>query len=162
MKTKLLIVIKQAWLDIPKQRMSLLFRRKISGYMHIYTHLYSHAHTHIHTHTHTHTYIYIYIYKVCLWVCVCVCVCACLKSIITEAVFTKTEMNNEWTVHFLPNTSCAENVSRLKLYLPRQKWIMNESFIFFQIRAVLKKYRDWGCIYHDGNEQWMKRSFSSN
>ena len=54
----------------------------------------------------------------------------CWKSIETEAVFTKTEMNNEWNVDFLQNTSC------------------------------FKKYRDWSCIYQDRNEQWMKRWFS--
>ena len=55
----------------------------------------------------------------------------------------------------------SKNVSRLKLYLPRQKWTMNETLIFFKIRAVLKKYWDWICIYLEGNEQWMKRWFSS-
>ena len=30
------------------------------------------------------------------------------KSIETEAVFTKTEMNNEWNVDFLQNTSCVD------------------------------------------------------
>ena len=54
----------------------------------------------------------------------------CWKSIETEAVFTKREMNNEWNVDFLENTSCVEKVSRLKLYLPER------------------------------NEQWMKRWFS--
>ena len=86
----------------------------------------------------------------------------CWKSIETEAVFTKREMNNEWNVDFLQNTSCVEKVSRLKLYLPREKWTMNETLIFFfKIRAVLKKYRDWSCIYQERNEQWMKRWFSS-
>ena len=74
------------------------------------------------------------------------------KSIGTEAVFTKTEMNNEWNVNFLQNTVCVEKVSRLKLYLPRQKWTVNETLIFFKIRAVLKKDRDWSCIYQDRNE----------
>ena len=85
----------------------------------------------------------------------------CWQNIETEAVFTKTEMNNEWNVDFLQNTSCVDKISRLKLYLPRQKWTMNETLIFFKIRAVLTKYRDWSCIYQDRNEQWMKRWFSS-
>ena len=42
-----------------------------------------------------------------------------------------------------------------------RKWTMNETLIFFKIRAVLKKYRDWSCIYQERNEQWMKRWFSS-
>ena len=37
---------------------------------------------------------------------------------------------------------------------------MNETLIFFKIRAELKKYRDWSCIYQDRNEQRMKRWFS--
>ena len=44
--------------------------------------------------------------------CVCVCVCVCVykykvysKSIKTKAVFVKTEINNEWNINFLRNTS---------------------------------------------------------
>ena len=84
----------------------------------------------------------------------------CWKSIETVAVFTKTKLNNKWNVHFLQNTNCVEKVSRLSLYLPRQNWTINETFIFFKIRTVLKKYRDWSCIYQDRNEQWRRRSFS--
>ena len=84
------------------------------------------------------------------------------KSIETEALFTKTEINNKCNVDFLQNTTCFGKVSRLKLYLPRQKWTMNETLIFFKIRPVMKKYRDWSCIYQDRSEQWMKRWFSSN
>ena len=80
----------------------------------------------------------------------------CWKSIETEAVFTKTEMNNEWNINFLQNLRCVEKVSRLKLYLPSQKWTMNETLIFFKIWDALKKYQDWSCIYQDRNEQWMK------
>ena len=29
----------------------------------------------------------------------------CSKSIKTKIVFTKLEMNNEWNIHFLPNSS---------------------------------------------------------
>ena len=83
----------------------------------------------------------------------------CWKSIPTEAVFTKTEMNNEWNVDFLENTRPVEKVSRQKLYLPRQKWTMNKTLIFFKIRGVLKKYPDESCIYQDRHEQWMKRWF---
>ena len=83
----------------------------------------------------------------------------CWKSIPTEAVFTKTEMNNEWNVDFLENTRTVEKVSWQKLYLPRQKWTMNKTLIFFKIRGVLKKYPDESCIYQDRHEQWMKRWF---
>ena len=55
-----------------------------------------------------------------------------------EAVFTKTEMNNEWNVDFLQNTRYFQNISISKLYLPRQKWTMNETSIFFKIWVV-----DW-------------------
>ena len=44
-----------------------------------------------------------------------------LKTIETDAVFTKTEMNNEWKVNFLQNTSCVEKVSILKLFLLSEK-----------------------------------------
>ena len=85
----------------------------------------------------------------------------CGKSIKIEAVFTKTENNNEWNVDFLQHTRCVEKVSGLNLYLPRQKWTKNEMLIFFNIRDVLKKYREWNCFYQDRNQQWMKRWFSS-
>ena len=57
----------------------------------------------------------------------------------------------KWTMNetliFLKNTKYVPKVSRLNLYLPRQKWTMNETLIFLQIRPVFKKYRDWSCIY---------------
>ena len=62
----------------------------------------------------------------------------CPNSIKTEAVSTKTEMNNEWNIHFLQNTRCVQIVSRLKLYLPKQKCTMNETFIFYKIQGVSK------------------------
>ena len=37
-----------------------------------------------------------------------------------EDVFTKTEMNNQWNINFLQNTSCVHGVLKLKLYLLRQ------------------------------------------
>ena len=37
-----------------------------------------------------------------------------------------------------------------------------ERNIHSKIKAELKKYRDWNCIYQDRNEQWMKRLFSPN
>ena len=40
----------------------------------------------------------------------------------------------------LQGTSCVEKISRLKLYLPRQKWTITETLISFKIQAVLKKY----------------------
>ena len=80
------------------------------------------------------------------------------KSIMAQAVFAKTEMNNEWNIYFIKmwsvmkmyhgsscicqdrneqwikhlfhqNVSCDEKVSWLKLCLPRQKWTMNKTFI---------------------------------
>ena len=83
----------------------------------------------------------------------------CSNSIKTEAVFTKGELNNEWNIHFLQKTRCVQIVSRLKLYLPRQKWTINETFIFLKIQGAFK-YQDWSCIYQDRNELWMKHSFS--
>ena len=38
---------------------------------------------------------------------------------------------------------------------------MNEAFIFFEIRGMFKKSRDWSNIYHDGNERWRNGWFSS-
>ena len=56
--------------------------------------------------------------------------------------------------------SYAQQVPRLKVYLLRDEWTTNETFIFFKIQDMIKKYRDWCCIYQDRNEQWMKHSFS--
>ena len=50
---------------------------------------------------------------------------------VLKAVFTKTEMNNEWNVNLLQNMRCMQKVLRLKLYLSRQKWTMDETLIFF-------------------------------
>ena len=58
------------------------------------------------------------------------------KGIETETVFTKTEMKNEWNVHFLQRMKCVLKVLKLKLYLPRQKYRMNETFIFFKEWSV--------------------------
>ena len=49
-----------------------------------------------------------------------------------------------------------QKVSRLKLYLPRKKWIMNETLIFLQIQGVYKMYWDWTCIDESRNWQGMK------
>ena len=43
------------------------------------------------------------------------------KNIQTEAVFTKTEMNNEQIINFLENISMFKNISNLKFYLLRKK-----------------------------------------
>ena len=59
-------------------------------------------------------------------------------------------MNNEWNINFLQNLRCVEKVSKLKLYLRKQKWTITETLIFFEI-LVVKKYRDWSCIYQDSN-----------
>ena len=53
----------------------------------------------------------------------------------------KTELNNEWNVNFLPKTKCVQKVLRLKQYLLRTKWTMNETLIFFKIRTVKKVSR---------------------
>ena len=71
------------------------------------------------------------------------------KNIKNEAVFTKRKINNEWNFDFLQNTSCVEKVSRLKLYLPRKKWTMNETLIFFKIKCLFCSVvwsHDW--FYH--------------
>ena len=49
-----------------------------------------------------------------------------------------------------------KKLSRLKLYLPRLKWTMNETLIFFKIQHMYKKYQDLSYIYRDRNEQSMK------
>ena len=76
-----------------------------------------------------------------------------------KKVSTKVEINNEWNVILFQNTRHVQKLSRLKLYLPRQKWTMNEILIFFKIQDVFKKGPDWSCIYQDRTEQRMKRSF---
>ena len=55
------------------------------------------------------------------------------KIIETEVGFTKTEINNEWNVYFIQNKRCFKKLSRLNLYLPRQKWIRNETLILFEL-----------------------------
>ena len=78
----------------------------------------------------------------------------CWKSIETAYIFTKREMNNEGNVDFLQNSSCVEKVSRLKPYLPREKWTMNETFDFLQnIRLCWRSIKTGRCIYQDRNEQ---------
>ena len=92
------------------------------------------------------------------------------KSIETECIFTKREMNNEWNVDFLHNTSCVEKVSRLKLYLPREKWTMNEALIFFKdelcwksietegvfTKTAKNNYQNEIFIHSNINGQWIK------
>ena len=72
-----------------------------------------------------------------------------------EAVFTKTEMNNEGNVNFHQNTRFIQKVLRLVLYLPIQKLTINET-IFFKIQGAFEKYPNWRCIYQDRNRQLMK------
>ena len=43
------------------------------------------------------------------------------KLFVTESVFTKKEMNHEQNINVLQHTKFVQEVSRLKLYLPRQK-----------------------------------------
>ena len=55
----------------------------------------------------------------------------------TEAVFTKTKLIN---VNFLQNKKhVLKKAFRLKLYLPKQKWIMTETLTFFKTRSLLIK-----------------------
>ena len=68
--------------------------------------------THAHTHTHTHTHIYIYM--CILWVHE---ITQNLfyegghsTVILTESVFTKKEMNNQWSITFLQSTSVKINI----------------------------------------------------
>ena len=70
-------------------------------------------------------------------------------------------MNNEWNINLLQDMSSVEKESTLKLYLPGQKWTMNETLICFKIWALLKKNQHWNCICQDWNEQWIKRLFVS-
>ena len=37
---------------------------------------------------------------------------------------------------------------------------MNETKIFFKMRAVFKNYWLWNRIYEDKKEQWMQANFS--
>ena len=49
------------------------------------------------------------------------------------AKFTKIEMNSKRNINFHLNMRlCLKKVSRLKLYLPRQKWTMNETLILYK------------------------------
>ena len=41
-------------------------------------------------------------------------------------------MNNKGNIHFLQNLSYFQKVSRLKLYLPKQKLTIKETFVFFK------------------------------
>ena len=41
--------------------------------------------------------------------------------------------------HFLGDMRCVQKVSRLKLYFLRQKWISNETWVFFKMLGVFKK-----------------------
>ena len=52
----------------------------------------------------------------------------CSKSMKTEAVFTKTEMENKWNFDFLQTMRCDQKVPRLKLYLLWQKQSMKYKF----------------------------------
>ena len=87
----------------------------------------------------------------------------CLKKYIyiytrTDAVFNR---NEQWMKRwFVENMRCSKSIQTEDI-LPKQKWTMNETLIFFKIRAGLKECRDWSCIYQDRNEQQMKCWFSS-
>ena len=50
-----------------------------------------------------------------------------------------------------------QKVSRLKLSLPRQKWTMNKTLIFFKSCSVFPKYWNWICIYQYRSKQWNVR-----
>ena len=83
----------------------------------------------------------------CLWVCVYASKCMLYLFLLLLFYLYR---------YLSSSTRCAENVSTLMQYLPRQKWTMNETLIFFKMQNVMKKYRDWSCIYQDRNEKWTK------
>ena len=65
----------------------------------------------------------------------------CWKSIRTEAVFTKTEINNEWNVNFLPTTKSLIPESFSLVEAPQQSakmWIFSVVFLMmaFKFRYV--------------------------
>ena len=60
------------------------------------------------------------------------CLEVVLKIIETEAVFYQ-DRNKQWMKHyFFQNFRFVQKVLKLKLYLPRQKWTMNEIIISFK------------------------------
>ena len=68
----------------------------------------------------------------------------CSRSVETDAVFSKIEINNESNVNFLQNMRCSQKVSRLKLYWQRQKWARSEALISFKIHAMFRVHQHWG------------------
>ena len=82
----------------------------------------------------------------------CVCVFACVvrgryikKSIETEAVFIKTEMNNEWDVNFLQNSLLDTYSCKFPLVKAPQKFLFwygvkVPDFISFNVNHILKSY----------------------
>ena len=114
----------------------------------------------------------------------------CSKRIEFEAVFTKTEMSNEWNIHFLQKMWLVKkyrgwsficqnrNEQRMKRLFSSKynvwwksmetkalftKTGMNNKWniSFHKIRGVLKTYRGWGFIYQDSNDHRTKSSFFS-
>ena len=77
------------------------------------------------------------------------------KSIKTEAIFTKTEKNNEWNIKFLWNTRCDEKVSKTEAVFIKieinNEW--NSNFLL-NMRCVKKNIKDWIWIYQIKHGQW--------
>ena len=61
----------------------------------------------------------------------------CRKNI-DDDVLPKTDTNHEYLIIAKQKKMCFQKVSKLKLYLPRQNWSMNEMLIYFRIH-ILKK-----------------------
>ena len=66
----------------------------------------------------------------------------CSKSIEAEAVFTTTEMNNEWNVNFLQNTNTAEKSIEIEAAFTNIEVMKKETLIFFKKQGYFRKYRD--------------------
>ena len=50
---------------------------------------------------------------------------------------------------------CIKAVTRLKLYLPRQKWTINKTLTFFKIRKLLRNFEiEAGITKREINSEW--------
>ena len=58
---------------------------------------------------------------VCVYVCVCVCVCVCLSLCVVGV-----------------SVRCVQKLSKVKLYLPKEKCTMNGIVIFFKSSSDTK------------------------
>ena len=64
-------------------------------------------------------------------------------------------------IKFTPLEFTINSSNLYPLYLPRSKWTINQTLIFFKIRSVFRNYRDWSCTYQDRNEQSSKISLQN-